>query len=97
MQFLIIAKDGSDEKALDRRLSVRQLHLTLATEMHDNGQALYGAAILNETETMVGSIMICEFPSRKELDYWLLVEPYVTGGVWQNIEIQQCRVAPMFV
>ncbi|MBX9671408.1 MAG: YciI family protein [Candidatus Obscuribacterales bacterium] len=97
MQFLIIAKDGSDEKALERRLSVRSQHLERAAEMHDSGEALYGAAILNESEQMVGSVMICEFPSRKELDEWLDSEPYVRGGVWRNIEVFPCNVAPMFV
>lgn len=29
MQFLVIGKDGTDEKAMERRMAVRQAHLKL--------------------------------------------------------------------
>jgi len=32
MQFLIIGKDGEDEKAMERRMKVRQAHLKLGDE-----------------------------------------------------------------
>lgn len=96
MQFLLIAKDGRDEHAFERRQSVRPDHLKLADKMKSEGKVLYGAALLDEKENMIGSIMVCEFPSRQDLDDWLKVEPYVVGNVWQDIDIQPCKVAPMF-
>jgi hypothetical protein len=27
----------------------------------------------------------------------LQTEPYVTGGVWQSIDVEPCRVGPSFV
>jgi len=41
---------------------------------------------------MNGSIYIVDFLSRKELDKWLKVEPYVTGKVWEKIDIIPCKV-----
>jgi len=96
MQFLIIGYDGSDSEALNRRLAVREAHLALGDKMRDAGKMLYGVAILDDRETMVGSVLICNFPSREELDQYLKVEPYVTGGVWQTIEVKSCRVGPSF-
>ena len=48
MQFIIMAYDGNDEIAIERRASFR-------------------------------------------------VEPYVTGKVWEKIEIKPCKVGPMFL
>jgi uncharacterized protein YciI len=45
---------------------------------------------------MIGSSMVVDFPSRSEVDQWLKVEPYVTGGVWKEIEVRKCRTGPAF-
>lgn len=96
MQFLVIGMDGQDEKALDRRLAVRETHLALGEKMKAAGQVICGAAILDDQEKMIGSVLICNFPSRNELDQWLKEEPYVVGKVWQTIEVKLCRLAPSF-
>ena len=46
---------------------------------------------------MNGSILICDFESRAELDQWLKEEPYMTGKVWQTVEVKRCQVGPSFV
>lgn len=96
MQFLVIAYDGKDEKAMDRRMAVRAAHLAGVEKMKAEGEALYGVAILDTQEKMIGSVMVVEFPSRADLDSWFKVEPYVTGNVWQKIEVLPCRVPPLF-
>lgn len=97
MQFLVIGHDGTDDNALERRLSVREAHIARGDQMRDAGKMLYGAAILDDSEKMIGSVIFLDVESRDELDQWLKVEPYVTGNVWQNIEIQRCKVGPSFV
>jgi uncharacterized protein YciI len=94
MQFLVVAYDGTDAGALERRLKVREAHLESAQEMYDTGKWLYAAAILNDDGKMIGSMIVCEFPSRDELDQWLKEEPYVVGNVWQKIEVNRAQVAP---
>jgi uncharacterized protein YciI len=96
MQFLVLAHDGDDSDALERRLAVRVAHLALVDRLRDEGKMLYGAAILDETSKMVGSVLICEFASRQDLDHWLEEEPYVTGQVWKKIEIRECKVGSAF-
>ena len=97
MQFLIIAYDGTDEKASERRLCVREKHLKGVEKNEEDGHHLYGAAILDEEGNMTGSIMIVDYPSKEALiSEWLDSEPYVTENVWQKIEIKHCRVSDIF-
>jgi uncharacterized protein YciI len=94
MQFLVVAYDGTDAGALKRRLKVREAHLKSAQEMYDTGKWLYATAILNDAGKMIGSMIVCEFASRDELEQWLEEEPYVVGNVWQKIEVNRAQVAP---
>jgi uncharacterized protein YciI len=96
MQFLITAFDGTDSEAGARRMAARVAHLELGDKMVAQGTLLYAAAILNEDDNMIGSSMVVDFPSRSEVDQWLKVEPYVTGGVWKEIEVRKCRTGPAF-
>lgn len=97
MQYLVIAYDGKDEEAMTRRLAVREQHLKGVEGMFREGKHLYGAAILDEKEKMIGSMMVVNFSTREELDQWLSEEPYVVGDVWKEIEIKPCKVAPTFM
>ncbi|HWK47155.1 MAG TPA: YciI family protein [Stellaceae bacterium] len=95
MQFLIVAHDGKDAAALDRRLAVREAHLANVRPLKASGNILIGGAILDDNECMVGSAVIVDFPDRAALDAWLDNDPYVTGDVWRQIEIRPFRVAPL--
>jgi hypothetical protein len=97
MHFLLIARDGTDDKAPERRLASRERHLASITRLKAQGKALYGAALIDEDGTMRGSILIMDFESREEFDRYLEDEPYVTGKVWQDIEVKQCRVPELFL
>ena len=97
MQFLLIAHDATDDGALKRRMSAREAHLALVDINQAKGHAKYGAAILDSDGKMIGSMMVVEYPSRKELDAWLAEEPYVVQKVWHKITIQDCKIAPSFV
>ena len=97
MQFLLIAYDGKDEGAPQRRLAVREQHIALGNEMVAKGQMLFGTAILDDSDGMIGSMVVLEFSDRAELDAWLKREPYVVGDVWKEINVQPCRVGPSFV
>ncbi len=97
MQFLVMGYDAKDEQALERRMRVREAHIATCDKLRDAGKMLYGAAILDDNNKMVGSVIICDFASRAELDKWLEEEPYVRGKVWQKVEIHNCKVGPSFV
>ena len=96
MQFLVIAYDGTDDKAAERRLAAREAHLAGVVKLKEEGKAIYGVAILNEREQMIGSAMVVDFPTRADVDVWLKSEPYVKGDVWRKIEVLPARVPPFF-
>ncbi|MGA4543380.1 YciI family protein [Uniformispora flossi] len=96
MQFLLIAFDGVDEGAAGRRLAAREAHIKLGDEMVASGRMLFGTAILDDEHRMIGSMLVLDFPSRDELDTWYAVEPYVTGNVWERVDIRPCAVGPSF-
>ncbi|MGC9323360.1 MAG: YciI family protein [Desulfomonilia bacterium] len=97
MQFLIIAYDGTDEHAQQRRLAHREQHLSQIETLKEEGKALFGAAQLNEQSEMIGSVLVMEFGTQEELKEYLEKEPYVTGGVWEKIDVKPCAIAPLFL
>lgn len=93
MQFLVVAKDGTDEGALARRRKTRPTHLESIGPLVDAGGVLVGGAILNEAGDMIGSMLLLDLPGKQDLDAWLAQDPYVTDGVWQEIEVHPFRTA----
>jgi uncharacterized protein len=93
MQFVIMARDAVDPEAQARRQAVRPRHLCEIQPLVDAGNILTGGAILDDDGNMRGSVLLVDFPSREALDAWLDNDPYVTGGVWQEIEVVPFRVA----
>lgn len=92
-QFLVLAYDGTDAGAPERRKAVRPRHFEGIKPMVEQGEITYAGAILDDAGGMIGSAVFVEFPSRRELDAWLDREPYVKEGVWQKIEVKPVRVA----
>ena len=93
MQFVIIARDGTDPEAQARRQAVRPAHLEGIRPFVERGNILVGGAILDEVGNMVGSVLMADFPTRERLDAWLTGDPYVTDGVWHEVEVQPYRAA----
>ena len=93
MQFLLLAYDGTDSAAPERRIKVRQEHLDKISNLKRNGEFLFGGAILNDEEKMIGSMILYEFQDRAALDERLKEEPYITAGVWEKIEIKPFLLA----
>lgn len=95
MEFAVIAFDGQDEDAQERRMSVRDAHLKLVASLRQH--MIHGGAILDDEGRMIGSIMITNFPDRAAFDAWFNQDPYITGGVWQNVQVLPFKTAPSFV
>jgi uncharacterized protein len=96
MQWLIIARDGTDPDAPKRRQAARPAHLAHAAKLQAKGHLLVGGALTDDAGNMIGSAAVAQFASRAELDQWLRADPYVTGGVWRDIEVMPYRVAPHY-
>jgi uncharacterized protein len=93
MQFLLIAYDGTDSGALDRRMKSRPEHLEKIAVVKKTGQFLCGGAILDDEGTMIGSMILYEAENREELDRLLENEPYIYNRVWEKIDIRPFRMA----
>ena len=93
MNFLITAFDGKDDKAIIRRNNARARHIEGIKKLIKARKHLYAAAILDDDNKMIGSILIVDYLSKEVLiNEWLNNEPYVTGNVWQKIDIKPCKV-----
>lgn len=95
--FVVIGHDGTDEGALERRMAARDAHLAVIAESFASGNQLMGSALMDENGKMNGSIMTMQFGSREELDQWLAREPYVSGKVWDKIEVIPCKIPDVFL
>jgi uncharacterized protein len=93
MQFLLVAYDGTGPGALDRRMKVREEHLRNISVLKKRGEFKCGGAILDDEGKMAGSMIVYDFPDRQALDAALQNEVYVTGGVWEKVEIKPFRLA----
>jgi uncharacterized protein len=96
VQWLIIARDGTDEQALARRMAARAAHLENAAKLQARGHLVVGGALVDGDGRMIGSACVAQFATRDELDAWLRTDPYVTAKVWQDIQIMPYRVAPHY-
>ncbi|MEI9809006.1 MAG: YciI family protein [Bacteroidota bacterium] len=92
-QYLILAYDGTDPGAEDRRMMARPSHFEMAKELKHHHRFITGGAILNDAGKMIGSMMVVQFETEDDLMYWMRNEPYITGDVWQNIEVKPFKTA----
>ncbi|MBO7359444.1 MAG: hypothetical protein J6U72_06450 [Clostridia bacterium] len=88
MQFVITAKDG--ENMLAKRMEVRPRHLENMERMKEH--IICAGGLLDGEGKMAGSVLILDFASRGELDAYLAKEPYVTEGVWRQVDVQSVNV-----
>ncbi len=93
--FVVIAYDGTDSNALNRRMSVREDHLKVAQKMKAEGTIIQAGALLDNNRQMIGSMLVVAFESHTDLDAWLATDPYVTGQVWQKIVVHPFQPAPL--
>ncbi len=93
MQFILTGYDAKDNTAIDRRMAVRGDHLENVKNLKKSGNFIWGGAILDDEGTMAGSVIVYEFESREELSEMLKTEPYILGGVWENVDIQGFKLA----
>jgi uncharacterized protein len=92
-QYLIIAFDGEDENALERRMDVRPRHLAYMKTVKDNGNLIAGGAQLDETGKMIGSAAMMQFETESDFQKYLKNEPYINEGVWVKHTITPLKVA----
>ena len=91
MDFLVIAMDGTDEGAVDRRMAVRADHLAGLGKMKEQGQFVSGGGILDDDGNMIGSVVVYDLPDRDAVEKCVAEDPYTRGNVWQDVTIRPFR------
>ncbi len=91
MEFLVIAMDGADEGAHDRRMAARADHLEGIARLKEAGRFVAGGAILDDDGKMIGSAVILDFPDRESAETAVAEDPYSKGDVWRDITIRPFR------
>ncbi|WP_280542297.1 YciI family protein [Chromohalobacter sp. 11-W] len=91
-QYAVVAYDYTDAEALDRRLANRDAHLDGVRKLAREGCFLSGGAILDDNGKMMGSNAHFQFADRQALEAWLETEPYMTGRVWERVDIREVKL-----
>jgi len=80
--FFLLDKPG----ALAQRLEMRPEHKAyLGTKAEQI--AFAGPLLADDGKTMVGSLLVIDFPSRGEAQRWIAAEPFTRAGVYASTAI----------
>ncbi len=88
MQFMIKATDGPN--MLEKRMEVRPRHLEGMKRL--GSHIICAGGLLDDAGKMKGSLLIVDFPSRKDLEDYLANEPYILEKVWEKVEVESMNV-----
>lgn len=93
---ITIAHDAQDAGAAARREAARPPHIDRVRGWAKAGTLVLGGAILDASEAaMIGSIAITAHASDAEAEAAWSEDPYVTGGVWRDVQRWGTRFAPL--
>jgi uncharacterized protein len=90
MPFLVIGKDYAD--GYNRRMENRSAHLEYLRKLSSEGKLYVASGLLSEDKMLNGSASFFTVDSKDEVEELLKDEPYVTGNVWETIEIIPCLI-----
>jgi uncharacterized protein YciI len=93
MLFLVLAFDGGDAEAPQRRQKVREQHLEGAHALAAAGTLHLGGALLNDDGGMIGSALLIEAIDEADVRARLEADIYHRAGVWQRYEIRPFKRA----
>lgn len=93
MLYAIIAKDGTDPDAPERRRRVRQRHLDGVQPLVEAGQLQLAGALLDDEGGMIGSLLLLEADSEAAAREVVENDVYTREGVWRSFEVYPFRRA----
>lgn len=95
-QYILIARDSTDEEAPARRMAARAAHLAAIAKARAEGKVVIGLALTDANDAMIGSVVVTNFDNRAEFDAWLAEDPYTIGNVWSDVTVLTGKIAPTF-
>lgn len=82
MLYMILAHDGDDPQAPQRRQAVRESHLAGMKTLVDDGRVPFAAALLDDAGNMIGSALTVEADSEEDARALIEADIYHREGVW---------------
>lgn len=95
MLYAIIGRDVPD--SLEKRLNTRPAHLARLHQLRDEGRLLLAGpfpavdAADPGPAGYTGSLIVAEFTTLQEAEAWAKADPYVTAGVYGNVDVHPFR------
>jgi uncharacterized protein YciI len=92
MFYLIYSEDVKN--SLEKRLSVRELHLARLSTLQNEGRLLVAgpcpAIDSNDPGEagFTGSLIIAEFSSLAQAQTWADADPYIAAGVYEKVTVK---------
>lgn len=92
MLYAIISEDVAD--SLEKRLSVRPVHLQRLQELQDAGRLLLAGphpSIDSDNPGaagFTGSLVVAEFDSLTDAQQWADTDPYIDAGVYAKVIVK---------
>ncbi|MBK1643629.1 hypothetical protein CKO25_02935 [Thiocapsa imhoffii] len=92
MLYAIIAVDNPD--SLSSRLQARPGHLERLEGLQDAGRLVLAGPhpAIDSPDPgaagFTGSLIVAEFPSLAAAEEWAAADPYVTAGVYRNVQVK---------
>ena len=80
MQFLVIARDGTDDEAIERRMGVRPSHLDAIQPLVDAGHVPRRRRDPERGRRHDRVDAPRRLPDRQTLNAWIEADPYVTAA-----------------
>lgn len=92
---VILAFDGEDVSAGERRLAARPAHLTVISRWAEAGRLALGVPLLREDGSVAGSVMVLAREDELGVKEYLADEPFARQGVWARYEAIPFRLADL--
>ena len=92
MLYAIVGRDVTN--SLPHRLAVRPAHVARLQALQDQGRLLMAGpfpavdAADPGVAGFTGSLIVAEFATLQEAQDWAKADPYVTGGVYADVEVK---------
>jgi uncharacterized protein YciI len=95
MAYAVLAFDGTDAEAPDRRAAALEGHVAFITAEAEAGRLALGLPLRDEGGRTLGSLMFLDVPDRAGVDAYLGGEPFAARGVWKEVRVLDFRIAPL--
>jgi hypothetical protein len=84
MHWVLLANDRADAGTI--RADTRAVHLDWIAGSSDH-VVRAGPFLSDDGESMLGSLLIIDFPDRKAAEAWAADDPYAKAGLFESVTI----------